>query len=99
MNKKEEMRSQLKRVVKEMSKDELDMMMELCAEEHKNRKQIERAHAIEDCCKAFNYLSKNFPETNLYIENICCDCCGDDSNWVDVLEHFSNRMKPSDFTF
>ena len=98
MNEKEELRNQLKRVVKEMSKDELDMMMALCAEEHKDRKQIERAHAIEDFCKAFNHLIKNFPEINLYVENICCDCCGDDSNWVDVLGYFNDGMKPSDFT-
>ena len=98
MNEKEEMRKQLERMVQEFSKDELDMVMELCAEEHKNRKQIERAYAVEACCKAFNHLVKNFPEINLYVENICCDCCGDDSNWVDVLGYFEHGMKPSDFT-
>ena len=41
MNEKEEMRSQLERMVKEFTKDELDMVMALCAEEHKNRKDIQ----------------------------------------------------------
>ena len=99
MTDKEDMRKQLERMVKEFSKDELDMVMALCAEEHKNRKQIERTHAIEECCKAFNYLIKNFPEVNLYTENICCDCCGYNSNWVEVLGYFGNGMKPSDFRF
>ena len=98
MNEKQEMRNQLERMVKEFTKDELDMVMALCAEEHKNRKQMERTRAIEECCRAFNYLIKNFPEAHLYVENICCDCCGDDSNWVDVLGYFNDTMKPSDFT-
>lgn len=99
MNEKEEMRKQLERMVQEFSKDELDMIIELCTEEHKIRKQIERVHAIEECCKAFNYLIKNFPEVAFYIENICCESCGDDSNWVNVTRHFKDGIKPSDFTF
>ena len=99
MNEKEDMRSQLERMVKEFSKDELDMVMALCAEEHKNRKDIQKQQAVEDFCKAFNHLIKICPEVELIAGGIYCEACGDDSGWVDVLEYFRAGLRSSDFTF
>lgn len=99
MNEKEEMRSQLERMVKEFSKDELDMVMALCAEEHKNRKDIQKKQAVEDFCKAFNHLIKICPEVELIVGDIYCEMCGADSGCVDVLEYFRAGLRPNDFTF
>ena len=75
----------LKKEVKNISTNDLEMMIQIYKQELNDRLEKIRDKEIRDFCLAFNKLNQDFPEVKLNM-NIF-------ENWIDVMDYFGGNQQ------